>query len=247
MSGHNKWSKIKRGKESKDMARGNVFSKLSRLITLAVIEGGGITDVSNNVKLRLAVDKAKQYNMPKDNIARAIERAIGPDKTQLQEIVYEAFAPAGVGLIILATSDNPKRTLAEIRNVLERYQGKLANLGAVSYLFKRCGLVIFEKNKIQQDEVLNFAEKINAFDIEEDEFNFLVYLPFEHLGKVDEFLKGIESHPAEITYKPNSLIVVPDKVSVEKIEALVKALEELNDVHKVFTNHEKNQTLNQSI
>jgi YebC/PmpR family DNA-binding regulatory protein len=135
MSGHNKWSKIKRGKEAKDKVRGNTFSKLSRLITLAVLEGGGITDPNNNIKLRLAIDKAKHFNMPKENIARAVARASGPDKSQIREVIYEGFASAGVGLIIYATTDNPNRTLSEIRNILERHQGKLGTPGSVSYLF----------------------------------------------------------------------------------------------------------------
>jgi len=236
MSGHNKWSKIKRGKELKDKARGNIFSKLSRLITLAVIDGGGITDINNNMKLRLAVDKAKQLNMPKENIHRAIERASGPDKAQIKEVVYEAFGPGGVALIILATSDNLNRTLTEIRNVLERHQGKLGNQGSVAYLFQRCGLVIFEKNNVKEEGVLTFADKINAVDIEEDDQAFSVFIPFENLGKVNQALEGLVMHSAEIDYKPNSLVTVSDKRLEERILGLIEALEDLDDVHRVFAN-----------
>ena len=236
MSGHNKWSKIKRGKETKDKVRGNIFSKLSRLITLAVIEGGGITEVENNIRLRLAVEKAKQFNMPKENISRAIEHAHGPDKAQLKEIVYEGFAPAGVALIILTTTDNANRTLTEIRNVLERHQGKLGNYGSVSYLFQRCGSIVFGKDKAQEEQVLQFAEKINAIDIQEDELTFSVFFPFENLGKVKDFLGELEEGTAEIDYKPSSLIPISDNQLKEKILGLIKALEELDDVQKVFAN-----------
>lgn len=236
MSGHNKWSKIKRGKETKDKVRGNVFSKLSRLITLAVIEGGGITDVESNVRLRLAVEKAKHFNMPKENINRAIEHAHGPDKAQLKEIVYEGFALAGVALIILATTDNANRTLTEIRNVLERHQGKLGSYGSVSYLFQRCGSIVFEKDKVQEEQILQFAEKINAIDIQEDELTFSVFFPFENLGKVKDFLGGLGEEPAEIDYKPSSLIPISDNHLKEKILGLIEALEDLDDVQKVFAN-----------
>lgn len=238
MSGHNKWSKIKRGKETKDKVRGNIFSKLSRLITLAVIDGGGITDTENNVKLRLAVDKAKQFNMPKENINRAIEKASGPDKTQLKEIVYEGFAPGGVALIILATTDNPNRTLSEIRNILEKYQGKLGSQGSVSYLFERCGLVIFEKISVKEKQVLDFVEKIDAFDIDEDNQTFFVYFPFGNLGKVNDCLAGLEAKPAEIDYKTKSLITIKENQLGEKIVDLVEALENLDDVQRVFANFE---------
>jgi len=236
VSGHNKWSKIKRGKESKDKARGNIFSKFSRLITLAVIEGGGIGDQANNIKLRLAVDKAKQFNMPKDNINRAIERASGPDRAQLKEVFYEGFAPGGVALIIQATTDNANRTLSEIRNILEKHQGKLGSSGSVNYLFQRCGLVVFEKNKAKQEQVLEFAEKIDAFDIDEDEETFSVYFSFENLGKVDDFLAGLKANPPELDYKPNSIITISDKAMRQRIVNLIDAMEDLDEVHKVFSN-----------
>lgn len=240
MSGHNKWSKIKRGKEAKDKIRGNVFSKLSRLITLAVIEGGGITDPDHNVKLRLVINKARQFNMPKENINRAIERASGSDKSQLKEIIYEGFAPGGVVLIIQTTTDNANRTLSEIRNILDKHQGKLGNQGSVKYLFDHCGLVVFEKNKVNEEQALAFSEKINAFDIKEDDQTFSVYFPFENLGKVKEYLNGLEANSVEIDYKPKSLVSIKDPQIGEKIEGLIEALENLDDVQKVFTNYEKN-------
>ncbi len=240
MSGHNKWSKIKRGKEAKDKIRGNTFSKLSRLITLAVLEGGGVTDPNNNIRLRLVIDKAKHLNMPKDNINRAIAHASGPDRAQIKEVVYEAFAPGGVGLIIYATTDNPNRTLTEVRNVLDRHQGKLGNQGSVSYLFQRCGVVSIDKNKASEDKIYEFSDKIKAFDIEENEQYYSIFFPYENLGKINNYLEGIEINPAEVDYKPQTLISISDENIYNRVVALTEALEVLDDVHRVFANYEEN-------
>ncbi len=228
MSGHNKWSKIKRKKEVEDKVKGNIFSKMARLITLAVIQGGGIGDPANNVKLRLAIEKAKQFNMPKENIKRAIERGIGSEKNQLQEIIYEGFGPGGVALLIVATTDNPNRTLGEVRTILDKHEGKLGSQGAVSYLFKKCGLAVFEKSQITEEQILALADKLEAFDIEETNDRFYVYFPFENLGH-------IENTTAEIDFKPLSTITAPPAI-VEKIDKLTESLESLDDVHRVYTN-----------
>lgn len=236
MSGHSKWANIKRKKQANDQVRGSEFSKLSRLITLAVIEGGGITDPENNVKLRLAIEKAKQLNMPKDNIQRAIDRGVGPDRVQLKETAYEAFAPSGVALIILVTSDNVNRTLSEVRNILDCHHGKLGNQGSVSYLFTKCGMIVFNNNQVKEDNVFSFAEKIQAFDIDQDKTNFIVYFPFENLGRVKDILGEIKYEQLEIDYKPNSLIVIENKQKAQQILDLIDALENLDDVQRVFGN-----------
>jgi len=228
VSGHNKWSKIKRGKESKDKARGNIFSKFSRLITLAVIEGGGIAEPENNIKLRLAMEKAKAVGMPKDNINRAIEKAAGQDRSQLKEIVYEGFGPCGVALMIIATTDNANRTLTEIKNLLERNNGKLASQNSVAYLFKKCGLVILSKKDYREEKILDISDQISAFDISEDEENYYLYFPFENLGRVKEW-------PAEIDFKPQTIISLSEELT-KKVNDLVNILEELDDVQKIFTN-----------
>ncbi len=162
MSGHSKWSKIKREKQTKDKQKGNVFSKLSRLITLAVIEGGGLTDRENNLKLRLAIEKAKKFNLPKENIERAIEKGTRPESQQLKAVTYEAFGPGGISLIILVTTDNMNRMLSEIKNVLESHGGKLGAQGSVMYLFKKSGLSTFEVLPYASVEISdkNVAEKV---------------------------------------------------------------------------------------
>ncbi len=226
MSGHSKWANIKRQKEVNDKARGNVFAKLSRIITLAVLEGGGITNPDNNVKLRLAIEKAHQANMPKDNIKRAIEKGVGPDKAILKEAIVEGFAPGGVAMIILATTDNLNRTISEIRNVLERHQGKMAGGASVSYLFQKCASISFNKTEKTEDQVFELAEQLNAFDIISDDTHFTVYFPYENLGRV----KG-----AEVDYRPFTPVILND-VDMRKLSLLVDDLENLDDVHKVFVN-----------
>ncbi len=236
MSGHSKWANIKRKKQANDAVRGNIFSKLSRLITIAVIENGGITDPEHNVKLRLAIDKAKQFNMPKENIKRAIERGVGPGHDQLKEIIYEAFAPHSIVFIILATTDSANRTTSEIRNVLERHGGKLGSQGSVAYLFQKCGLITFKKNSISEEDIFSFAEKINAYDIDQDETHFFIFFPFENLGRIKEYLNNLEYDSSEIDYKPGTVIKLENRNEAKKILSLIDALEELDDVYKVFGN-----------
>ncbi len=236
MSGHSKWANIKRKKQANDQVRGTVFSKLSRLITLAVIEGGGITDPEHNIKLRLSVEKAKQFNMPKENIQRAIERGSGPNKDLLKEVIYEAFGPYGVAMLILATTDNPNRTLSEIRNVLDRNGGKLGNQGSVGYLFQKAGLITFKKNEVGEDDVLAFAEKIGAFDIDQDSTHFSLYFPFANLGRIKEYLNNLKYDSAEIDFKPSTSVPISGEGEAKKILNLVDVLEGLDDVQRVFAN-----------
>jgi len=236
MSGHSKWANIKRKKQANDHARGNIFSKLTRLITLAVVEGGGLIDPEHNVKLRLAIEKARQLNMPKENIQRAIERGVGPQKQELKEIVYEAFLHDGVVILILATTDNINRTTAEVKNILERNGGKLGNQGSVSYQFERCGLVIFKKDGLTEEEIFEFAGKVNASDIDQDKQDYYVYIPFSLLGKVKDNLNSLKPESTEVDFKPNSIISITDKMKAQKILVTIDALESLDDVHKVFGN-----------
>lgn len=236
MSGHSKWSNIKRKKEANDKVKGNVFTKLSRLITVAVLEGGGITEPDNNVKLRLAIEKAHASNMPKENIKRAIEKGTGPDKSQIKEVVYEAFAQDGVCLMILTHTDNHNRTLGEIRNILEKSHAKLGNMGSVSYLFLKCGLIVLDKTIVDQNKILELSGQLEALDIVEDEQKFYVYIPYSNLGHIKGILKDIKYDSAEIDFKPQSPIVIEDDNKLEKLALLIERLEALDDVQKVFAN-----------
>ena len=233
MSGHSKWSNIKRKKGITDKIKGATFAKLSRLITLAVLEGGGMADPINNFRLRFAIDKARSLNMPKENITRAVEKGSGPNKEVLKEVVYEAFAPHGVNLIIVATTDNSNRTFAEIRLVLERNKGKMGGQGTVAYNFQKCGVVVFEDSK--ESEVLLFAEAMSAYDIEKEENSFTVYIPFENLGKVKDYSNSLVPVLVESEYKPKTTVQLAIKEQNEVVE-LIEKLEEMDDIQNVYSN-----------
>lgn len=238
MSGHSKWANIKRKKQANDQTKGNIFSKISRLITLSILEGNNIADPEHNVHLRLSIEKAKEMNMPKESIQRAIEKALGPNKHFLKEVIYEVFGQGGIMLMIIATTDNSNRTTSEIKNILEKYQAKLGNQGSVSYLFQKCGIVTFNKSEAGESDVFDFAQRIEAFDIDQDKEYYYVYFPFVHLGRIHEYSKGLIKKTAEIDYKPTTMIHVTDEKAVTKLLGLIEALEEHEDVHKVFGNYD---------
>lgn len=235
MSGHSKWANIKRKKGLNDKIKANVFAKMSHLITISVIEGGGITDPDNNVKLRLAIDKAKSANMPKENIKRAIEKGFGPNRLMLKEVLYEGFGPFGVFFLILATTDSPNRTSSEIRNMLEKNSGKLGTQGSVSYLFKKCAYVSFMKADVNEEQVFKIGEELQAFDIKDDESHFFIFFPFNNFGLLKAHLNNIKYDLAEIDYLPTTSVELePEKE--KKVIDLIEALESLDDVHRVYTN-----------
>lgn len=236
MSGHSKWANIKRKKEANDKIKGNIFGKMSRLITLAVIEGGGIVDPNLNTKLRLAIEKAQSVNMPKENIKRAIERGLGSQKNELKEVIYEGFGPYGVSLLILATTDNPNRTLSELRSHLEKNGGKLAQPGAVSYQFKKCGLIVFNKKNINQDKIFQISEVLQALDLDEDEEKYYLYFPYELIGHVKEKIPDLIYESLEIDFKPQVKITIDDDQKINEILKLINFLESFDDIQKVFTN-----------
>lgn len=236
MSGHSKWANIKRKKGANDKIKGNVFGKMSRLISMSVTENGGLTNPDDNVRLRLVIEKAKSFNMPKENIERAISKAAGPEKNQLKEVVYEGFAPYNVSLIILATTDNQNRTLSEVRNILERHNSKLGSSGSVGYLFKKCALIIFDKKIISQEKILEISDLLGAFDIDEEDTRYSVYFPFENLGHIKDKINDIKYVSAEIDYKPQNPILIDDEKKLHIINDIIEALENLDDVQTVFTN-----------
>ncbi len=237
MSGHSKWANIKRKKEANDKERGKIFSKLARLITLAVAEGGGSPDPATNVKLRFAVERAKVANMPKDNIERAIDKAVGPGSVALQEIYYEAFAQGSVALIIHATTDNVNRTIAEIRVELARGGAKLASQGSVLYLFRKCASIAFDAGKNSEEDLYRFADSIDSFDIEADGPMTIIYFPFENIGRAGDLPEQMTAEaPAEIDFRPISTVEV-DAERALQLEGLIERLEDLDDVQGVFANY----------
>lgn len=238
MSGHSKWANIKRKKEVTDKARGAVFAKLSRLITLAVVEGGHEGNPAHNFKLRLTIDKARSANMPKENIQRAIEKGTGSDKHFLKEVIYEGFAPHGVAILIHATTDNPNRTVSEIKNCFEQHGGKLGSQHSVAYLFQHCAKVAFDLVGNKEEDVFEFAQSLKALDFDEDETSYYAYIPFELFGRIKEHLEKVKPRSTEIFFKPQTIISLTKEEEVKQVLGLIEALEELDDVHEVFSNLE---------
>lgn len=237
MSGHSKWSQIKRKKGIKDVQKGQIFTKMSKLITLAVKEGGSVTDPDKNFRLRLAVERAKGENMPKEAIARAVEKAAGGGHENLHAAIYEGFGPGGITLVIAATTDNPNRSHSEVKNTLEKAGGKIGGQHSVLYLFDKCGVVVFKKGEGVEVKVFDFADKIGALDIEEAPEDFVVYIPFENLGHVSQNLTDIEPATVDVFYRPKAPISVSTEVA-DKAHALIESLAALDDVERVYSNFE---------
>lgn len=242
MSGHSKWATIKRAKGVNDAKRGQLFTKLANAITIAVKQGGGNTDPNFNASLRLSIDKAKGANMPKESIERAVQKgAGGAGGVELDEVLYEGFAPGGVGLLIEAVTDKKQRTVAEVKNIIEKNGGTMAGQGAVSYLFQKSGEIIMPKNGKSTDEIMNVALENNVEDIEdEDEAVFLYTEPGNlQLAKKGLEESGLQIEEASLIFRPTSKITVAPEVE-ERVVSLIEKIEDMDDVQKVYTNLEFN-------
>jgi len=238
MSGHSKWSTIKHKKAKTDQQRGKVFSKLVREIMIAAKSGD--PDPDNNARLRLAVQKAKEANMPNDNIKRAIQKvAAGGEGANLEEITYEAYALYGVALLIEVVTDNKNRTLPNIKNILAKAGGSLATKGAVSYLFEKKGLIVFESGA-SEDLIMEIATEAGAEDIDINEDGSIEVktesADFEQIKKVfdEKDLKYAEASLEMIAQNEISL----DAEKARKIFNLIEKLEDDDDVQEVFGNYD---------
>lgn len=237
MSGHSKWAQIKRQKGVADIKRGAQFTKLANAITIAVRQGGGIGDPESNFKLRLAVDRARAFNMPKENIERAIKRAQGTGEGQvLEEVVYEGFAPGGVAVIVEAVTDNKQRTVSFVKNVFEKGGGTFAAPGSVSYLFKKVGEIVIKKNGKNIDEVLQSVLLDGVEDIEDFGDEAIVYTDISSFQVVKKKLEeqGFVLTSADLTLKSTNLIKLDLKMQ-EKVISFLDSFEELDDVQKVYS------------
>lgn len=251
MSGHSKWSTIKRQKGAADIKRGQVFTKLANAITIAVREGGG-GDSASNFKLRLAIDQARAVNMPKENIQRAIDRGLGKGvgEAGLESVTYEGYGPGKVALIIEATTDNKNRTTAEIKGVIEHAGGIFASPGAVSWMFTEEGVIAVPKDGRTFDEFFDLAVEAGAEDVEEAGNEVLIYIKAGELETVKKALidKGLTIASAEIAKKPTTTVAVTDAETAEKILNLMEKLESLDDVQKVWANFDiPEEILKQSV
>lgn len=238
MSGHSKWSQIKRQKGAADVKRGQVFSKLSKAITLAAKEGGS-QDPSVNYKLRMVIETAKTYNMPKENIARAVEAGARiSGGVSLEEVTYEGFAPAGVAVLVDVVTDNKNRTLSEIKKVFERGGGTLSGAGSVAWNFEKKGQITVKFNGKTPDEILTIAADSGADDVEILTTVAQIYSTPEKLTQVKEKLikAGLKIETAELTMKPKTVVKVGDSGKARQILSLVDTLDNLEDVQKVYSN-----------
>jgi len=235
MSGHSKWSTIKRKKGAEDAKRGKIFTKLARDITLAARQSG---DPSANPALRLAIDKARRANMPKDNIERAIKRGTGElEGGELEEITYEAYAPHGVAMLIKCTTDNRNRALSEVRRVFNKHGGNMAEQGAVGWMFDLKGYLTVPADGVDPDEVFMAAVDAGADDVEVSDDIIEVHTAPDSLHAVREALEaaGFTVEEAELSQFAKNEIELGVKETLS-IMAMVELLEESDDVDKVYTN-----------
>lgn len=238
MSGHSKWATIKRQKGLNDAKRGQAFTKVSNAITIAVKQSSGNTDPESNVKLRFAIDKAKSINMPKDSIERAIQKGAGPSSgADLEEALYEGFAPGGVGLLVEAVTDKKQRTVAEVKNVIEKNGGTMAGQGAVSYLFNKTGEIIANTDGKSSDEVIEIAISNDIADVEDEDGLAFFYVDPKELQVSKKKLEesGLRIEEAGLVFKPMNKMEVSPEIE-EKVINLVEKLEDMDDVQKVYTN-----------
>lgn len=238
MSGHSKWSTIKHQKESNDLKRGQIFTKLANAITIAVRKGKGNSDPESNFYLRLAMDKAKAANVPKENIERAIKRGTRIGETNLEEAIYEGYGPGGIAIIVEAATDNKARTTSEIKNLFDKAGGKVSSPGSVSFLFKPVGIITINLNGKNSDEIALTAIDFGAIDIEKEDEKLIVYTEREDLLKIKSALenKGIEIENSEENKIPTSTVEIKSKEETDKILLLMDKLENYDDTQKVCSN-----------
>ena len=236
MSGHSKWSSIKHKKAKVDAARGKIFTRLIKELTVAARIGGG--DASMNPRLRTALQAAKQANMPAKNIDNAIKKGTGElEGVNYEESAYEGYGPGGVAVMVESLTDNKNRTVADVKHLFERFGGSLGEPGCVAYMFEKKGLIVIEKDKVDEEELLDLVLEAGAEDVKEEETEFNVITDasdFESVKKaVDD--AGIPNTFAEVTMIPQNTVEVEGK-KAQQILNLIEALEDVDDVSNVYTN-----------
>lgn len=233
MSGHSKWSTIKRQKGANDAKRGALFTKLGNAIAIAARSGA---DPDMNFELRLAIDKAKAANMPMANVQRSIDRGSGKlGGDQIQEVMYEGYGPGGVAVIVECATDNLNRTYPEVRLAFSKHGGNIAEKGAVAFQFERKGMI---RVAATGDEVLEAAIDVGAQDVQEEGAESIIYTDPKELAKVREGLQtaGLTLEDAELTWVPNNTIEVSDAATAGKIMRMMDALDDLDDVTATHVN-----------
>src|SRR5579884_2080413 len=234
MSGHSKWSTIKRQKGAKDAARGAVFTKLGNAIAVAARSG---TDPDTNFALRLAIDKAKAANMPSANIQRSIDRVKDKTAAQLQQVLYEGYGPGGVAILVECATDNINRTYPDVKVAFTKHGGNIAVKGSVAFQFEQKGMIRVSQ---KSDQLTLDAIEAGAIDIEEEDNDTIVYTNPKDLAKVRDELRSAnyDITEAELTYEPTNVIEVTDENTAGKILRLMDALEAIDDVTATHVNFE---------
>ncbi len=244
MSGHSKWSSIKHKKGAADAKRGQIFTKLIKEITAAARAGGGSPE--GNPKLRLAVAKAKEANMPKDNIDKAIKRGTGelPGVTY-EEVVYEGYAPGGVAVLVEALTDSKNRTTAEIRNIFSKNGGNLAGAGSVAWIFQKKGYILVDKTKIDEEKLMDLVLGVGAEDMKTEEVAYEITTSMKDFEAIKQALQkaNIPWQSADLTMLPSSTVPINDEASAKRILAFMDALEEHDDVSHAYANFEIPDTI----
>jgi len=236
MSGHSKWATIKRKKAATDSARGRVFTKIIKEITIAARDGGG--DPDGNPRLRLAIQTAKANNMPQDNITRGIKKGTGElEGVRYEEITYEAYAPNGIAMIIESVTDNKNRTVADLRHGISKAGGNLGESGSVAWMFERKGVVIVEKGDIKEDDLMEIILDAGAEDLKSEGEYFEVVTPIENFETVRKAIedKSFVIESASLQYIAKDLLPVEGK-NADAVIRCIEAVEDNDDVQNVFTN-----------
>lgn len=236
MSGHSKWANIKHRKSAQDAKRGQLFSKLAKEIMVAAKLGGG--NPENNVRLRVAIERAKDANMPAENIERAIKRGTGElEGVNYEEVVYEGYGPGGVAILVNVLTDNKNRTAADMRKIFSKFGGSLGTTGSVSWLFEKKGYISVDANKYSEDQILEIAIEAGAEDVKKEDDVISIYTSVEAFSDVLKALKdkGIEIKVSEIAMIPKTTATVDDETAI-KVLKLLEELENNDDVQSVSSN-----------
>lgn len=238
MSGHSKWHSIKHKKGAADAKRGKIFTLHSKLITLAAREGGG--DPEMNAALRVAIDNAKDENVPNTNIERAIKRGTGElkDQAEITESMYEGYGPAGIAIYVQVVTDNKNRTVASIKNILTKHGGNMGTAGSVAYLFRKSGVILIDAQKEKHDEIELIAIDSGASDIKIEGNSIEIYTDPKNLHEVKLKIAtgGIPIRSSEITFMPETEVKITKEDQAKKVLKLMEALEEDDDVANVYSN-----------
>lgn len=236
MSGHSKWSTIKRKKAAADAKRGQIFTKLIKEITIAARQGGG--DPESNPRLRLAVDNAKAANMPADNVDRAIKKATGElEGVTYHELIYEGYGPAGVAVLVEVATDNKNRTVADVRHLFSKYGGSLGENGSVAWMFDHKGVIVVKRDGMSEDDMMEIVIEAGAEDMQTEEEFFEVTTDMENFEPVRKELvaKELQIENASLQWIAKNMIAVKGD-EAEKVLKLIEMLEESDDVQNVYSN-----------